>query len=92
MFNDKHYADAVLAQAERRRAERDEWKVGNMAIHGHKIYNQQGREVVSNIYRKEDAEQIVTEHNAVAFAVECGMNWNLEDWRNWLRFHARGIE
>lgn len=54
----------------------DKWKVGNLAIHGYRIYNEQGREVVSDIYNREDAEQIVSEHNQ-HLSLLCVMNERL---------------
>lgn len=64
------------------------WKVEPLPIHGHRIVDVAGSEIVRDVYEREHAEQIVNEHNAIAFAVRSGNAWNLEDWRNWLRFHA----
>lgn len=65
------------------------WTIKPLPIHGYQIVDSDGREIVRDVYRKEDAEQIVGEHNAVVFAVRSGNGWNLTDWQNWLRFHAQ---
>lgn len=66
-----------------------EWEVKPLPVHGYQVVDDSGREIVCDAYRKEDAEQIVKEHNAVAFAIRNGENWVLGDWQNWLRNHAR---
>ena len=65
-----------------------EWKADPLPVHGYRITDLNDVEIVREVYRQEDAIQIVKEHNAVVFALRSGSGWNLEDWRNWLRFHA----
>lgn len=67
---------------------REEWTWVHDNTHAHHIRPKDNGDCVAHTQSLPRAEQIVQEHNAVAFAVECGANWNLEDWRNWLRFHA----
>lgn len=64
------------------------WHVGNLAIHGYVIYAEDGQEIVTNIYHKEIAAQIVREHNAVLSAIRNSENWILEDWQGWLKYRA----
>lgn len=66
-----------------------DWKVELLPIHGHRIVDVEGREIVRDIYEREHAEQIVREHNVVAFALRNGEGWALGDWQNWLRNHVR---
>lgn len=65
-----------------------DWKVEPLPIHGHRIVDVEGREIVRDVYEQQHAEQIVREHNAVAFAVRNGEEWTLIDWQNWLRWHV----
>lgn len=65
-----------------------EWEVKPLPVHGYQVVDSEGREIVRDVYRKEDAERIVKEHNAIAFAVRNGENWTLTDWQNWLRWHV----
>lgn len=57
--------------------------------HGLHIRPEGNGDCVAHTTSLPQAEQIVREHNAIDFAVECGANWNLNDWRNWLRYHAQ---
>lgn len=66
----------------------NEWKVEPLPIHGWRIVDSFNKEIVSGIYKQQHAEQIAQEHNAVLFAIRSGQGWSLEDWRNWVRFHA----
>jgi len=50
--------------------ETGEWRVEAMPIHGWRVVDATGQEIVADIYRKEDAEQIVADHNAVPRLVE----------------------
>lgn len=45
--------------------ETGEWRVEPLPTHGWRVVDAMGEEIVADVYRKEDAEQIVTEHNAV---------------------------
>jgi hypothetical protein len=42
-----------------------EWRVESEPIHGHRIIDATGRRIVGNIYREEDAVQIVSDRNSV---------------------------
>lgn len=66
-----------------------DWTDEALPIHGYRISDEDGREIVRDMYMRELAEQIVDEHNAVMFAIRSGANWTLEDWQNWLRHHAQ---
>lgn len=65
------------------------WKGKVLPIHGYQIVDEDNAEIVRGVYRRDHAEQIVNEHNAVLLAIESGKNWTLEDWCNWLRYHAQ---
>lgn len=56
--------------------------------HGHHIRPVSNSDCVAHTNSLPNAEQIIQEHNAVAFAVRSGENWTLTDWQNWRRFHA----
>lgn len=66
-----------------------EWKAEALPVHGFKIIDDDGLEIVRDVYRRDHTEQIVNEHNAVMFALRSGENWTPEDWQNWLRYHAQ---
>lgn len=72
--------------------QQQEWRVELLPIHGAKIVSSDGTEIVRDVYDKKYADQIVREHNAVAFAIRNGENWALGDWQNWLRNHALAEE
>lgn len=65
-----------------------DWKVEPLPIHGHRIVDIEGKEIVRDVYEQGHAELIVREHNVIAFALRNGEGWTLGDWQNWLRFHA----
>jgi hypothetical protein len=65
-----------------------EWRVEAMPTRGWRVVDATGQEVVADVYRKEDAARVVSDHNAVQFALHFGRNWTLTDWQNWLRWHA----
>jgi hypothetical protein len=50
-----------------------EWRVEAMPTHGWRVVDATGQELVADVYRKEDAMQIVAEHNAVGLLVEALM-------------------
>lgn len=50
--------------------ETGEWRVEAMPTHGWRVVDATGQEIVADVYRKEDAEQIVADHNAVPRLVE----------------------
>lgn len=67
----------------------NDWKTEPLPIHGHRIVDAEGNEIVRDVYEQGFAEQIVREHNAVAFAVRSGEHWLLEDWQTWRKYHAQ---
>jgi hypothetical protein len=46
-----------------------EWRVEAMPTHGWRVVDATGQELVADVYRKEDAQQIVANHNAVGLLV-----------------------
>jgi hypothetical protein len=42
-----------------------EWRTEAMPTHGWRVVDATGQEIVADVYRKEDAEQIVSDHRAV---------------------------
>lgn len=50
--------------------ETGEWRVEALPTHGWRVVDATGQEIVADVYRKEDAEQIVSDHNAVPRLVE----------------------
>lgn len=66
----------------------NEWTYEALPVHGWRILNENGSEIVRDIYDERIAQRIVREHNAVAFAIRSGANWILIDWQNWRVNHA----
>jgi hypothetical protein len=46
------------------------WRVEAMPTHGWRVVDATGQEVVADVYRKEDAMQIVADHNAVGLLAD----------------------
>lgn len=55
-----------------------EWKTEPLPIHGSRIVDINGNEIVRDVYEQQYAEQIVREHNAIAFAINNGAGWIFE--------------
>jgi len=64
-----------------------EWRVEAMPTHGWRVVDATGQEIVADVYRKEDAEQIVSDHAAVRALREVVKDEieALNLWREYLR-------
>jgi hypothetical protein len=60
-----------------------EWRVGPNGNDVLRDYD-----YIVSLTMKRYAQQVVREHNAVAFAIRSGENWTLQDWQNWRLYHA----
>jgi len=69
-YAEQRAAQTVRDHSSTLKLDAGDWRVEPLPTHGWRVVDATGQEIVADVYRKEDAEQIVAEHNALPRLVE----------------------